>query len=86
MRLSSEPANGKIDELALSKKGKSLQLCKSGPGESNCKVKAKQAQAGFLLAQEKGAHFWRLTATAVSDSPLGPLHPYFNSLLQSIET
>lgn len=63
-----------------------MKLCKSGPRESNGKVKANQAQEGVLLAQEKGAHFRRLTATVVSDSPLGALHPYFKSLLQTIET
>lgn len=74
------------DKSAFSKKGKSFKCCKSGPGESNSKVKASQAQEVFLLAYKKGAYFWRLTATAVSESPLGALHPYFRSLLQSKET
>lgn len=47
LRLSSEPDNERIEELTFSKKGKNLNLCKSGPGESNCKVKANQARERF---------------------------------------
>lgn len=48
LRLSHEPDNGRIEELAFSKEGKSLNLCKSGPGECNFKGKAQSRhERGF---------------------------------------
>lgn len=63
LRLSHNPDNGRIEELAFSKKGKGLNICKSGPGERNFKGKANQAW-------ENGSHSWKLPAAAVSDCPL----------------